>query len=235
MRIMTVTPQVIMISGSARGMGAAIARKFYDEGWNVSLGMRTPKTPEWAIDDDRLLVVHYDGLDSSSEASWVAQTLAKFRRIDAVVANAGIGIWKNIIEISDQEMDDMLEVHVKSPRRLVAAAWDMLVASGRGRVVVIGSLSSKRVYDSDSGPYAVSKFATLALAHSIRHTGFEHGIRATAICPGFVRTDMVEGMMPELNMTPPQEIARIAYFLVMSPNEVSISEIPVNCRAEESF
>lgn len=100
---------------------------------------------------------------------------------------------------------------------------------------MIGSLSSKRVYDSDSGPYAVSKFATLALAHSIRHTGFEYGIRATVICPGFVKTDMVEGMMPELNMTPPEEIARVAHFLVTSPNEVSISEIPVNCRAEESY
>lgn len=232
---MGTTQKVIMVSGAARGMGAAIAKKFYDEGWCVSLGIRRSQIPAWATDKERVLIGHYDALDTTTEASWVESTIKHFGHINAVVANAGIGIWKNIIDISEDEMDDLLDVHIKSPRRLVKAAWKQLVACGSGRVVMIGSLSSKRVYDSDSGPYAVSKFATLALAHSIRHTGFEYGIRATVICPGFVKTDMVEGMMPELNMTPPEEIARVAHFLVTSPNEVSISEIPVNCRAEESY
>lgn len=226
--------RVIMVSGAARGMGAAIARKFYDEGWCVSLGMRTPHMPAWA-DGERVLVSRYDALDATTEAAWVKETKARFGRIDAVVANAGIGTWKSVIDISERDMDDMLEVHIKSPRRLVAAAWDQLVACGQGRVIVIGSLSSKRVYDADSGAYAVSKFGSLALAHAIRHAGFDHGIRSTVICPGFVKTDMVAGMMPDLKMTPPEEIGRIAHFLVTSPNEVSISEVPVNCRAEESF
>lgn len=230
------TPQkVIMVSGAARGMGAAIAKKFYDEGWHVSLGMRKSETPTWATDTARILIGYYDALDATTETAWVEKTISHFGHIDAIVANAGIGIWKNVIEISEGEMDDLLDVHIKSPRRLVSAAWQQLVASGSGRVVMIGSLSSKRVYDSDSGAYAVSKFATLALAHAIRHTGFEYGIRATVICPGFVKTDMVEGMMPGLHMTPAEEIARVAHFLVTSPNEVSISEIPVNCRAEESY
>ena len=125
---------------------------------------------------------------------WVAQALTRFGRIDAVVANAGIMIAKNVIEAEDADLDAMLAVNVKAPRRLAAAAWDALSESGRGRIIVLGSLSGKRVKSANASLYSVSKFAAVALAHGIRHTGWDLGIRATAVCPGFVATDMARSL-----------------------------------------
>ncbi|HEY0274930.1 MAG TPA: SDR family NAD(P)-dependent oxidoreductase, partial [Paenirhodobacter sp.] len=139
-------PQVALISGASRGIGAAVARKLFDDGWTVSLGMRHPSMPDWAATaPERVHLFAYDALDAASPTAWVADVAARFGRIDALVANAGISIPKSVVEISDDEMDQLLEVNVKAPRRLAAAAWQMLGASGRGRVIVLGSLSGKRV------------------------------------------------------------------------------------------
>ena len=139
---------------------------------------------------DDTLVQGYDARDRDSQKAWVAATVERFGRIDAVVANAGILIPKSVIEAEDHEIDDLYEVNVKAPMRLVRAAWPWLTATGRGRVIVMVSLSGKRVASARSGLYATSKFAALGLTHAIRQAGWEQGVRATAICPGFVATDM---------------------------------------------
>src|SRR5690606_41521504 len=83
---------------------------------------------------------------------------------------------------------------VHAPRRLAKAAWEALAASGRGRVIILASLSGKRVKSAAAGSYSLSKFAAVALAHALRHAGFDKGIRATAVCPGFVATDMARAL-----------------------------------------
>jgi NAD(P)-dependent dehydrogenase (short-subunit alcohol dehydrogenase family) len=99
------------------------------------------------------------------------------------------------------------------------------------------SLSGKRVKYASSGSYSVSKYAALAVAHAIRHAGWELGIRSTAICPGLVATDMAFGLTkkPPEEMTPPAEIARIVALVLDLPNTASVAEIPINCNYEESF
>jgi NAD(P)-dependent dehydrogenase (short-subunit alcohol dehydrogenase family) len=126
---------------------------------------------------------------------------------------------------------------VLAPLRLVRVAWPHLATSGRGRVVTIVSLSGKRVKVANSGAYSISKFAALALAHAIRHAGWDAGIRSTALCPGLVATDMAFGLteMSPGDMTLPEEIARIVSLVLDLPNTASIAEIPVNCKLEESF
>ena len=80
----------------------------------------------------------------------------------------------------------------------------------------------------------MSKFATSALTHSVRFSGWDHGIRATAICPGFVATDMtadIRDPMPE-NMNHPGAIAQLVATVLTLPNPTSVVEIPINCRLE---
>lgn len=228
--------RVALISGASRGIGAAAARFLAGEGWRLSLGMRKPEMPEWA-DPERVRVEAYDAEDQTAEARWVEAALAAFGRVDAVVANAGIIIPKTVIEAEDADLDALLSVNVKAPRRLAKAAWEPLSASGRGRVIVIASLSGKRVKSAGSGLYAVSKFAAVALAHAIRHAGFDRGIRATAVCPGFVATDMARSLTDraDARMTAPEDIARIVALLLDLPNEASVAEFAVNCQLEESF
>jgi len=228
--------RVALISGANRGIGEAIARCLGDAGWRLSLGMRKPQLPDWA-DPDRVQVVIYDANDPGAETNWTAEALAKFGRVDAVIANAGIMIPKNVVEADDSDLDAMLAVNVKAPRRLAAAAWDALGKSGQGRVVILGSLSGKRVKSASASLYSVSKFAAVALAHGIRHTGWDLGIRATALCPGFVATDMARSLTSREDklMTDPADIARITAMLLDLPNEASVAEFTINCQLEESY
>jgi len=228
--------KVVLISGASRGIGAAAARAFAEAGWSVSFGMRTPELPQWA-DPSHHQAVAYDATDSESGTRWAEKAMARFGRIDAVIANAGISIPKTIIDAENDDIDALLTVNVKAPRQLVKAAWEPLGKSGQGRVIIIGSLSGKRVKSARSGAYSVSKFAAVGLAHAIRHAGFDLGIRATAVCPGFVATDMARALTDrnEALMTSPDDLARIILMLVSLPNEASVAEFAVNCQLEESF
>ncbi|MCD7107847.1 SDR family NAD(P)-dependent oxidoreductase [Rhizobium sp. DKSPLA3] len=228
--------RVALISGASRGIGLEIARVLYGEGWRLSLGMRRPVLPAWA-DPGRVTLFAYDAEDPRSEAAWVADAVTAHGRIDAIVANAGIMIPKTVIEAEEDELEQTMAVNVKAPRRLAKAAWPQLGASGRGRVIILGSLSGKRVKSAGAGLYSLSKFAAVALAHGIRHAGWDLGIRATAVCPGFVATDMARGLTARSDdqLTDPRDLARIIALLLDLPNEASVAEFTINCQLEESY
>ena len=218
-----------LISGANRGIGAAVAKRLFDAGWAVSLGMRKPEMPDWAAAaPERVHLFAYQAAQPDAGTSWAAQVTDRFGRIDAVVANAGIMIPRTIVEVSDDEMAQLLEINVQAPRRLAAACWDALGAAGNGRVILLGSLS---------GSYSVSKFAVIGMAHALRHAGFDKGIRATAVCPGFVATDMAMAITDRASdaMTQPDDLARVIEMLIDLPNEASVAEFCVNCQLEESF
>ncbi|WP_200844241.1 SDR family NAD(P)-dependent oxidoreductase [Rhizobium sp. 18065] len=229
---------VALISGASRGIGDHVAAELLRQGWSVSLGMRQPMLPAWAEDhEDRVHVMAYDAGDVGAEQRWVDAALARFGRIDALVANAGIMIPKTVIEADDDDIDAMMSVNVKAPRRLAKSAWQALCATGRGRVVILASLSGKRVKSAGAGSYSLSKFAAVALAHGIRQAGFDMGVRATAVCPGFVATDMAAVLTerPADLLTQPDDLARIIAMLLSLPNEASVAEFAVNCQLEEFF
>lgn len=226
--------RVVMVSGGTRGMGLSIADELARAGWLVSVGCRRPE--EQAAQDDRSFF-RFDALDPSSEREWVDGTVERFGRIDAVVHNAGIMIPVTVLEASDADFDALFGINVKSPMRLSRLAWPHLVASGAGRIVTIASLSGKRVRADRSGVYAMSKFAAVALAHALRRAGSEVGIRSTAICPGYVATDMATGLSsaaPE-TMTQPGDLARIVRTVIELPTTASIAEIPVNWTVEDAY
>jgi NAD(P)-dependent dehydrogenase (short-subunit alcohol dehydrogenase family) len=230
--------RVALVSGAGRGIGAATAQRLLAEGWAVSLGMRSGPPPDWAGEGTGpVQAVAYDAADPGAEARWVAAALDRFGRIDAIVANAGVMIPKTVIEAEDHDIRAMMEVNVLAPRRLAQAAWDALSSSGRGRVIILASLSGKRVKSSRSGSYSLSKFAAVALAHALRHEGFARGIRATAVCPGFVATDMALAITdrPAAQMTQAADLARVIAMLLDLPNEASVAEFAVNCQLEENF
>jgi len=236
--------KVVLISGGGRGIGAAVAQRFLQDGWSVSIGMRKPQPVPWMqpwlerTSHNTLQLVAYDAFDATAEARWVAAAMQQFGRIDAVVANAGIAIAKSVVDIAEDEFQQLLDVNVKAPRRLGAAAWEPLKACGCGRIIVLASLSGKRVKTARTGSYSTSKFAAVALAHGFRHAGFDAGIRATAICPSFVVSDMalsVGNNFPAEKMTQPEDLARIIAMLVNLPNEASVAEFAVHCQLEESY
>ena len=226
---------VALISGASRGIGLAIAEKLASQGWNLSLGMRAPELPSFA-DPARTHLQRYDAAEGG-EAEWVQNALARFGRIDAIIANAGIMIPKSVIDAEDEDLDAMFAVNVKAPRRLAKAAFEPLAATGRGRVIILASLSGKRVKSADSGLYAMTKFAAVALSHGIRQSGYHRGIRATAVCPGFVGTDMARAITSRdaETMTRPDELAEVVAMLIGLSNTASVAEFCVSCALEESY
>lgn len=230
---------VAMVSGANRGIGASIASRLVSEGWKVSLGVRGGKMPDWAaaLPPENILACAYDAATGKDEARWLEETRGYFGPVACIVANAGIMVAKSVIDADDDEISAMMEVNAFAPRRLARAAWKDLCNTGRGRVIIVASLSGKRVKSALSGSYSMSKFAAVALAHGIRHAGFDDGVRATAVCPGFVATDMALSLSdrPAEAMTNPDDLARIVSMLIDLPNEASVAEFAVNCQAEEFF
>ncbi|MDQ2067890.1 SDR family NAD(P)-dependent oxidoreductase [Xinfangfangia sp. CPCC 101601] len=230
---------VAIVSGANRGIGAAIAKELLARGWRVSLGVRGGQMPEWAKAFDPAMVhaFAYDAATGKDETAWIEAARKALGPIRAVIANAGTIVPKDVISITDDEMAQMMEVNTHSPRRLARAAWSDLQADGQGRVIILASLSAKRVKSALSGSYSVTKYAALALAHGLRHAGFEHGIRATAICPGFVATDMGTALTerPAQEMTRPEDLAALIATVLALPNASSVAELAVNCQDEELY
>ena len=110
------------------------------------------------------------------------------------------------------------------------------MASGEGRVVNLASLSGKRVANENIG-YAMSKFAVVALTQEVRRNGWDHGIRATAVCPGFVDTDMTAHVtkFPRERMSRPEDVAVLIETVLRLPNTATVAELLVNCRLEPTL
>ena len=229
--------RVILISGANRGIGFAIAEALYMRGYTVSLGVRDPHKLQDAIahwNELRLQTAHYEATDWKTHAAWVESAVERFGRIDGMVNNAGIGSRATLRDIAEGELDRIFAVNCKAPLNMIRHALPHLEASGAGRIVNIASLSGKRVRN-DHIAYNMSKFAVLALTHSVRRLGWEKGVRSTALCPSFVRTDMTAGtdrIAAEL-MSDPADIAELVATLIGLPNTAAIAELLVNCRLED--
>jgi NADP-dependent 3-hydroxy acid dehydrogenase YdfG len=182
------------------------------------------------------LVARYDARQRDSAKAWVDATLERFGRIDALVNNAGIARLSTIEDESEDTLDEMWLVNVKGPLRLIRAALPHLKKSGVGRIVNMASLSGKRVKNANNG-YAMTKFALVALTHSVRRLGWEHGIRATAICPSFVATDMTAHVtaVKRDEMIQPADLAELVATALALPNNAAVAELLVNCRLEDMF
>jgi NAD(P)-dependent dehydrogenase (short-subunit alcohol dehydrogenase family) len=232
--------RVIMVSGANRGIGRAVAEHLLALGYRLSLGARQPKTLRDLATGrgaKRLLLARYEARQPRSAARWVDETVARFGRLDGLVNNAGIYRAVDLESGDEADLDALWEVNAKAPFRLMRAAFPHLKTAGSGRIVNIASLSGKRVKSARVAGYAMSKFALVALTHAARFSGWPHGIRTSAVCPGFVATDMARMLagLPDSAMTQPADVARLVALLLALPNNASVSELLVNHELEPGF
>ncbi|MFK7945403.1 MAG: SDR family oxidoreductase [Paracoccaceae bacterium] len=232
--MLTPEGRVVMISGANRGIGLATAQALGKEGYQLSLGARQsgqiPTVPG-------AMMAHWDATDPASSAAWVAATMETYGRIDAIVMNAGVELGGALEGDDEDAFDHMWEVNFKGPLRLIRATMPALRASGHGRVVNIVSLAGKRVLRHEILGYSASKHAALALTHAIRRSGWDDNVRATAICPGMVETDMVAHATPaegQFKIAPETVAHSVAYALSL-PNDAVVAELLINSRFEPVF
>ncbi len=229
--------RVIMISGAARGIGLAAARVLAEEGYSLSLGVRQPEklAQEAGLPADRVLLHRFDATVPEDAAAWLDSTLARFGRIDGLINNAGMIKTLDLRSGDESVLDDMWEVNVKAPYRLIRLALPHLETSGNGRIINVASTDGKRYRDGVSVAYAMTKHAVMALTHAAKFAGWDHGVRVTALCPGAVATDFVAGIpgvTPAADRIPPETIADTIAFLLRLPNASSVAELVMNTRLE---
>ena len=155
------------------------------------------------------------------------------------VNNAGILKMVDFTRGEESDLDDLWQVNVKGPFRLIRAALPHLKASGRGRVVSIASTDAKRYRDASvSLGYVMTKQALLAMTHAVRFAGWEDGLRGTAICPGAIDTQMIDGIpgvTPKAERLQPDTVAEIVSLVLALPNQASVPEIVANTRLESTL
>lgn len=233
-----------MLSGPARGIGRSLAERLAADGFSLSLGGRNTETiaeivADWPGPNDGgapISIHHFDATDGESARQWVTETVAEHGGVDVLINNAGILDGFGLDNYDEAAFDSMLTVNVKSPTLLTHLTLPHLRVSGHGRVINIASLSGKRVKSGFSPGYAMSKHAVMALTHATRQHGWDDGVRATAICPSFVETDMITDFVTgEDPVTDPDDIAALVSTALSMPNFSSVPEIIVNCRREDLF
>ena len=225
--------KVVMVSGGGRGLGAAITRGLIDAGWTVSLGLRDLAQ---ADQFGGAVSAHpFDATDPASATAWVDATVAQHGHLNAIVNNAGILRMVDFDQGTEDDLDDLWAINVKAPFRLIKAAMPHLRACGEGRVVNIASTDAKRFRPGTSIGYSMTKHALHVLTQATRAAGYDDGVRATALCPGAIDTDLIAnipGVTPKADRLTPETVAGLVTMLLALPNQASVPELVANTRYE---
>jgi NAD(P)-dependent dehydrogenase (short-subunit alcohol dehydrogenase family) len=188
-------PKVALVTGAARGIGLAVTRRFLDEGWNV--GLLDIDAPELAkamaaLDaPERTFALECDVAIEAQVGAAIARLDARFGRIDALVNNAGVAVFKPVLEHTAAEWERVIAVNLTGPFLCTNACAPIMLRGGGGSVVNIASISGLRA-------------SLLRLAYGTSKAGLIHltkqqaaelgaiGIRVNAIAPGPVDTAMAK-------------------------------------------
>jgi NAD(P)-dependent dehydrogenase (short-subunit alcohol dehydrogenase family) len=194
--------KVALVTGAARGIGFATARKFLAEGWRVALldidGENLQRTVSTLALPDRTLALPCDVADADAVSAAVARVAGHFGRLDALVNNAGIAIFKPLLETTPADWARTLAVNLTGPFLCTQAAAPVMRDGGGGCIVNITSISSLRA-STLRVAYGTSK---AGLAHLTKQQAVELaplGIRVNAVAPGPVDTAMAKAVhTPEI-------------------------------------
>jgi 3-hydroxybutyrate dehydrogenase len=195
--------KVAVVTGAASGLGAAIARAYAAEGAHVAIADRDPEAAERMAAEicaagGEAGAVTMDVTSEASVTQGMDAVAQAFGGIDILVSNAGFQHLDTIADVSFENWKRILAVHLDGGFLTTRAALRHMYAQGRGgSIILMGSIHSKEASVS-KGPYVVAKHGLLGLCRTVAKEGAAHGVRANLICPGFVRTPLVENQIPEL-------------------------------------
>jgi 3-hydroxybutyrate dehydrogenase len=199
---MRMRDKVAVVTGAASGIGREIAHAYAREGAKVciaDLNLDGAQTVAGEIGraGGEALAVRMDVTQEAAVDAGVAETVSRFGGVDVLVSNAGIQHIDPVVALSLENWRRILAIHLDGAFLVTRACMRHMVKSGRGgSVIYMGSVHSKEGSPLKA-PYVAAKHALIGLAKVVAKEGAEHGIRANVICPGFVRTPLVEKQIPE--------------------------------------
>ncbi len=191
-----------IVTGAASGIGKDIARVYAREGAKVAIADLDKDAAEATANEIRksggqAIGIGMDVTDERAVNEGVAAVVAAFGGVDILVSNAGIQIVHPIEEFGYAEWKKLLAIHVDGAFLTTRACIPHMYKSGRGgSIIYMGSVHSKEA-SVLKAPYVTAKHGLIGLAKVVAKEGAAHGVRANVICPGFVRTPLVEKQIPE--------------------------------------
>lgn len=218
---------VAAITGASAGIGEASARALADEGASLVLGARrTDRLDELAEElGVEVAVVDMDVRNPEDSKKLVKTAYDRFGQLDAMVANAGIGAYGGIMDLTDEQLIEMMDTNVAGTVWPIRAAVPGFVDAGEGDIVIIASVAGLRGA-ADEAVYAATKFAQVGLAGALDRELREKGIRVSTLCPGGTATEFAMGTgrtpdMPGLaEMMRPEDVAAAVVTVLRQPRSM---------------
>jgi 3-oxoacyl-[acyl-carrier protein] reductase len=222
--------KVAIVTGASRGIGRAIAERFAAEGARVAANYvngsaRAEEVVAGIVDrGGEAVAIQADVSKASKVDALVRQALDRFGRIDILVNNAGVMVTKGVLETSEEDWDQTIDINLKGPYLCSKAVAPIMIEQGAGTIVNVSSNSG--LYHPSAmrfTEYVVSKAGLNGLTKAMA-LALGPQIRINAICPGWIRTDMLEEVDPEVHQRilgetalarwgTPDDIASAAVFL----------------------
>jgi 3-oxoacyl-[acyl-carrier protein] reductase len=225
---MRLSGKVAAITGGARGIGHSTAVKFAAEGARVAVCDINPELTQQTLAEIRAAGGEAEGFqvdvtDKKQIAAMVESVMAKWGRIDCVVNNAGIVMDAQLKNMTDDQFDRVIDINLKGVYNCTRAVVDIMLAQGSGVILTTSSIVG--LYGNfGQTNYAASKFAVIGMTKTWAKELGRKGIRAVAVCPGFIATPILKQMpervlgemaakVPCGRLGLPEEVANVFAFL----------------------
>ncbi len=236
--------KTIIISGGVTGIGAAAALKFLEEGWQVSVFSNIKEHNEEFLKlaqsqglNRKLLVMEADITKEDSVKKVVNETKKKFKTVDVLFNNAGMGYFVEADKVDIKKFDQMLEVNIVGMANLTKQIIPVMKKQKQGLVINVSSIAAK-VGHAKSEFYAASKSAVLQYSEGLRQEVSKFGIKVSVLCPGMVKTnfwdakeysrrkkEVWKGKDPVFLY--PEDLSRLIWFIANQSPEAEIQEATI--------
>jgi len=229
--------KTVLITGASSGIGRAAAEAFAEKGANlVVTARREQRLRELCeqIGRSRGNAVYFSGdaADEGTATGCVALALKQFGRLDILINNAGIGNYKNLVDTSTAEYDELMNSNVRSGFVFCRHAVPVMLSQKSGQILFISSVAGLQGAAGES-VYSATKFAQIGFAQSLDAELRKHGIKVGTICPGGVKSDFAVGRgrteegIQQSQMMDPREVADTIVFACMQPPNIRIPQMTV--------
>lgn len=194
--------KVCIVTGAAQGIGKAIAKRYVEGGAKVAiadLNLEAANATAKELTDmgpGEAMGVAMNVTDEEAVNAGVAEVIAAWGAVDVLVANAGIQIVHELVDFPYDEWKKLLSIHLDGSFLTSKAVMKQMYKQNSGAIIFMGSVHSKEASPLKSA-YVTAKHGLIGLAKVISKEGAKHGVRANVICPGFVKTPLVEKQIPE--------------------------------------
>jgi 3-hydroxybutyrate dehydrogenase len=197
---MNLDGKVAIVTGAASGIGHAIARRYVQAGGRVVIADikmdQAEKAAREIAGPEKIIAVEMDVTSEEAVNAGVAKTVSTFGTVDILVSNAGVQIVHPLHEFPYSEWKKMLAIHLDGAFLTTKACLPHMYKQKSGSVILMGSVHSKEASPLKA-PYVTAKHGLIGLSRVLAKEGAAYGVRTNVICPGFVKTPLVEKQIPE--------------------------------------